>query len=389
MQERSEDLHSLLEELRKIAASGNAEQMTLPPGVYHSAAIFERECERIFRPGWIMIGRVDQVPNPGDYMAVDLLNERLVMTRDANGDVHVMSRVCRHRWMEVCEGSGNARVLQCPYHAWSYDLDGQLRSAPEMADCPSYSPDELSLVRVRHEVWQGFVFVNLKGGAEPLGPHLAELEAEIAEYNLKDWLTVWSKDYGEMPWDWKVMQDNGDCYHHIGLHRQTLLEMWPLRLIWDKPNNGRYALTGCGTAADQLGVDAEGNPVMMGTFDPAPGLTQFQRENLFLIYIYPNYFIAPTPTEAFVARVFPVGPGRVRFITDLLAPPNALSDPELHDKAEQGGAFFDTINQEDMVACMTVQAALSSATASRGPLSSKERCVAQFAAWFAAQMTQD
>jgi len=383
------DVDLLMDELRKIAASGNSEQMTLPPGVYNSPEIHELERERIFRPGWIMIGRADQVPEPGDYLSVDLLDERLVLSRDGAGELHVLSRICRHRWMPVCEGSGNARILQCPYHAWSYDLDGTLRSAPDMSDCPSYSPAELSLVEIRFELWQGFVFVNLDGRAEPLGPQLVELEREIAEYRLSEWRTVWSRDYGEMPWDWKVMQDNGDCYHHIGLHRQTLLEMWPLRLIWDKPNNGRYALTGCGTAEEALGTDADGNPVMSGTFEPMTGLTPFQRENLFLIYIYPNYFIAPTPTEMFVARVFPVGPGRVRFITDLVAPPHALSDPELETKAEQGGEFLDTINREDMVACTSVQASLSSATATRGPLSSKEMCVAQFAAWFARQMTEE
>jgi phenylpropionate dioxygenase-like ring-hydroxylating dioxygenase large terminal subunit len=377
----------LLAELAQIAETDNQEQMSLPPATYSSQGIFEIECEKIFRPNWIMIGRLDQVPKPGDFLSVDLLNEKLVITRDAVGEVHVMSRICTHRWMEVCVGEGNAKALECPYHAWKFNLDGSLRSAPQMKDSPCFESSQLGLQEIRFEVWQGFVFVNLDGKAEPLGPRLVDLDAEIKEYNLAEWKTVWTRDYGVMPWDWKVMQDNGDCYHHIGLHRNTLYDLWPNSLIWNKPNNGHYTLTGCGTAPDVLEVDEEGGLSMPGSMPRARGLTPFQKENLLLIYIHPNYFIGPTPDATLVARVFPVGPGRVRFITDVLAPPNALDDPEFAKKVADAGVFLDTINVEDTRACTSVQEGSQSQWAKRSPLSSEELCVAQFAAWFSRHMT--
>jgi phenylpropionate dioxygenase-like ring-hydroxylating dioxygenase large terminal subunit len=382
-------LDDLLSQLREIAATGNSELMTLPPGVYDSDEVFELEMRKIFRPGWIMVCRADQVSRPGDYLSVDVATEKLVVTRDADSVIHVLSRVCRHRWMPVCEGAGNAKTLECPYHAWKFELNGALRSAPDMRDAPSYDKASLGLFPVRFEIWQGFIFVNLSGDAEPLAPRLTAIDAAIAEFRLSEWKTVWSRDYGVVEWDWKVMQDNGDCYHHVGLHRTTLFDLWPTRLIWDEPNNGHYTLTGCGTAPDQLVLDADGNQVMPYTLTPPKELTQFQRENLFLIYIHPNYFIAPTPGETFVARVFPVAPGRVRFITDLLASPEALEDPDLERKAEEAGQFLDTINSEDFRACTSVQEALSSQWAARSPLSTKERCVGEFAAWYARQLTKE
>lgn len=378
----------LLGELRGIAETNNKEQMSLPPATYSSEELFELEREKIFRPGWIMIGRVDQVPNPGDYLAVDLLDERLVLTRDhRDGAVHVLSRVCTHRWMSVCEGSGNSRTLECPYHAWKFDMDGSLRSAPQMKDSPSYDRSTLGLKEVRHEIWQGFVFINLDGQAEPLAPRLTNLDEEIKEYRLSEWKTVWTRDYGEMPWDWKVMQDNGDCYHHIGLHRETLYDTFPNSLIWTQPTDGDYVYTGCGTAEDKLVPDAEGRLATPTSLPIAPGLNQFQRENLLLIYVHPNYFIAPSPDNTIVARVFPVGPGRVRFITDLLVPPNAFDDPEWQAKVDEIAGGWDAVNIEDVRACTSVQHNSRSQWATRSPLSTEELCVAQFAAWYSRQMT--
>ena len=110
-------------------------------------------------------------------------------------------------------------------------LDGRLRGAPEMTDCPSFHRRELGLFPVRHELWEGFIFVNLDGRVEPLAPRLEPLRKQLAEFRLAEWVTVASRDYGEMPWDWKVAQDNGDCYHHIGLHRKSVEWLWPMKTI--------------------------------------------------------------------------------------------------------------------------------------------------------------
>ncbi len=382
-------LAAILQELRQIAASGNAEGMSLPPDVYDCAELFELECERIFRPGWLLVGREDQVASPGDFMSVDVIDEPLVLTRDNRGALHVLSRVCRHRWMPVCQGSGNAGALECPFHAWTYELDGRLRGAPEMTDAVSFRRSERGLVPIRHEVWEGFVFVNLDGRAEPLGPRLEPLREDLKEFRLSEWVTVASRDYGELPFDWKVAQDNGDCYHHIGLHRKSVHWLWPIQLIWYRPDNGHYALNGCGTAREALVTAEDGRPAMPGLFPPLPGLTAHQRENLYLFFIYPNYWIGPGPDQTLVTRLFPVGPGRVRFYTDLLFHRDRLGHPEVQERLEEAKRFWFQINDEDFFAHLGVQGATKSRFATRSPLSPKEDYVRAFAAWYAQQVSAE
>jgi phenylpropionate dioxygenase-like ring-hydroxylating dioxygenase large terminal subunit len=266
-------------------------------------------------------------------------------------------------------------------------MDGRLRGAPEMTGSPCFDRGELGLFRIRHETWEGFVFVNLDGRAEPLAPRIEPLRQQLAEFRLSEWLTVASRDYGELEWDWKVGQDNGDCYHHIGLHRKSVEAMWPMKTVWYGPDNGHFAINGTGTAREYLQTAPDGKPVMPGIFPPLPGLTAHQREHLYLVFIYPNYWIAPAPDQTLVTRLFPVGPGRVRFYTDVLFHRDNMSHPELDKKIEEATSFWFQINDEDFFAHTAVQKAARSRYAVRGPLSPKEDYVRTFARWYAQAMT--
>ena len=128
MHSANEDTETLLRQLAN--GSGTHRTESLPPECYRSEAFFDIEVERIFRRGWISVAHVAQVPNPGDYVCHDLLGEPLVITRDQSKVIHVLSRTCLHRWSEIVSGAGNAERLVCPFHAWTYELDGQLVGAP-------------------------------------------------------------------------------------------------------------------------------------------------------------------------------------------------------------------------------------------------------------------
>jgi len=112
--------------------------ITLPPEAYGSDDLYAAEVDRIFKRGWIPLCRVEQVPTPGTYYSIDILGTPLVVTRDRHSEIRVLSRNCTHRWMEVCSGAGQANVLQCPYHLWSFGLDGHLAGAPEMKMSPGF-----------------------------------------------------------------------------------------------------------------------------------------------------------------------------------------------------------------------------------------------------------
>ena len=122
--------------------------ITLPPEAYGSDDLYAAEVDRIFKRGWIPLCRVEQVPTPGTYYSIDILGTPLVVTRDRHSEIRVLSRNCTHRWMEVCSGAGQANVLQCPYHLWSFGLDGHLAGAPEMKMSPGFDRNAYPLKEV-------------------------------------------------------------------------------------------------------------------------------------------------------------------------------------------------------------------------------------------------
>jgi hypothetical protein len=115
--------------------------------------------------------------------------------------------------------------------------------------------------------------VNLDGRAAPLAPRLVPLEKEIREFKLAHWRVVKTEDYGIVPWDWKVFQDNGDCYHHIGIHRDTFQKDYPGLTAWDSPNNGHYTLIWCRAGENNIVIGDDGKPIIKTTFKPLAGLT--------------------------------------------------------------------------------------------------------------------
>ena len=378
----------LMEEIRVVAESGNRAWRTLPPQAYFSPEIHELEIERVFRRNWLCIGRVDQAANPGDYMALDVAGEPIVMVRDKKSELRVLSNVCRHRWMKVCDGAGNKTSFVCPYHAWTYELDGRLRGATEMADCPGFEPKNIALPRVQHEVWQGFVYINLDGKAAPLGPQLTGVDAEIAEFGIETWEVVETVDCGEYPWDWKVMQDNGECYHHIGAHPQTFETNFPARSTITRCD-GSTIMQWCEARESRRTRHDDGLDYVPMYFEPVPGLTERQRTNFMLIYILPNFFIYLQPDYGMKIRMFPTGSGRIRMYVDFFVPPSAKKLPDFDGKLAEAVAFFHRFNEEDYAVNSRIQQGLKSAWAVPAPLSRLEEHNKHVAWWIADQLVRD
>ncbi len=199
----------------------------LPRAAFADAAVFEAEVERVFKAGWAPVARESEIANPGDYRSLDLFGVPLVATRDLSGEVHVLSRVCRHRGMLIAEGSGAAKALTCPYHLWRYGLDGRLAAAPGMEHSAVFDREACALPAFAVERWGGWVFANLDGKAAPLGPQLAPLAERLAAIDPASLVTA---DVIELdsPWNWKLMVENFlESYHHIGPHAATLQQSNP------------------------------------------------------------------------------------------------------------------------------------------------------------------
>src|SRR2546430_15042191 len=147
---------------RKTADTFAPGAKTLPQHYFIAPEVFAAEREKIFSKQWLLLGHQSEVANPGDYFVREVAGESLIVTRDKRGAVHVFFNVCRHRGTRLCEEErGHATAIQCPYHAWTYGLDGRLIGSPHMDEVPGFDRSNYSLHRVNLEVWEGFIFVNL------------------------------------------------------------------------------------------------------------------------------------------------------------------------------------------------------------------------------------
>ncbi len=355
------------------------EACLLPPVIYTSGEFYEFERRAIFQREWLCVGRVDQVPDPGDYRCITIAGEPLILVRNPEGELLVLSAVCQHRGMVVVEGGGNTRRFICPYHHWTYALDGDLLGAPAMDRAVGFDKSACGLPRLKTEIWQGFVFCNFNADARPLGPRLAKVDEILENFNLPDTVTRTGKTLSNLPWNWKVMMENfNDPYHASRLHG-PLQTFAPSHmndfLEWDD-DDGAIARIQHFTE-----IDSSFNPSQKCLLPVFSGLTPEQRKRGSFVLIPPTLSLAIVPDEVAYFIISPDGPGEISIHIGYCLEPSALRDPlfeYLFEQAEQG---VNNFNVQDVYADTMVQVGLNSVFAPRGRYSWQEETLVQFNRW--------
>jgi phenylpropionate dioxygenase-like ring-hydroxylating dioxygenase large terminal subunit len=213
----------------EVAAVRNADgrgPAGIPARCYYDEEIYRFEVEHILKKNWLCVGRWDWVEKPGDYFTTQIFGEPLVIVRDQAGSIHALINVCQHRWSKVAQGRGNVRLFMCPYHRWTYNLNGTLRgiSAPTP---PYLAKETCRMPPLRVEIWQGFIFINFDADAEELAPRLAPLSERLDRYGISEFRHVGTYEY-DAPWNWKLSFENGyEGYHDVGLHHDSLEHILP------------------------------------------------------------------------------------------------------------------------------------------------------------------
>lgn len=353
----------------------------LEPHLYTSESAWEREVERIWKREWHCIGRADQVPESGDYLCLDLVGEPLMLIRDGEGVARVLSRVCRHRAMLVLEGAGNTSAIVCPYHSWTYDLDGRLRGAPEMHRTPGFDPACCRLPEIRSEIWEGFVFVNLDADAEPLAPRLEGLSRALENYRLGEMRTVRRLPFdGICRWNWKLECDNYiEGYHHIGAHRKSLEPVMAGRDTYPLESDGPWSALRMpyrqGASPFVSGVHVDCGMPAIETLEPA------ERDSVTVVHIFPGSKISLWGGHMDFYRMFPTGPAAFESEKNYCVPPKLLARNDLEDMIQKLVDGFLEFRHEDDQLCVAVQRGLGSQFATPAPLSHLESTVGRFARW--------
>lgn len=214
---------STLDALRAPESAATA----FPPAMFTDPEVYRLECSSVFTRSWLPIAHVSDLAAPGSFVSTTIADEPLAVVRRADGSLGALANVCRHRNATMLDGRGTAKVIQCPYHLWTYRLDGTLAVAPDMAANTSFDPSSICLPGYAVEEWRGFVFVNLDPDAAGLAETLDDLDPIVEPWGLEHMVRTHTLTYPSS-WNWKVSVENAlESYHHAGTHRDTLDSTFP------------------------------------------------------------------------------------------------------------------------------------------------------------------
>lgn len=364
-------LDALLSEVARIGGQPLERAQTFPPAAYTHPGLFALECEKIFKPGWICVGHIGQVRNKGDFQTLDLLGEMMVMVNDGER-VRVLSRICPHRWAPLVEGCGNARSFVCPFHKWTYSLEGKCLNAPLMEQALDFDAADHPLPEYRSEVVGGFVYVNLDGQAEPLAPQLAGLTENLTNWETEKLYVGVDIEY-ECKFNWKIVVETFmECYHHLGAHSGTFETNFPARMSSIEDSHGAWTL---GHAAPRPGREKVAFEYGLPHF---PGLvTESEKQSFRLFNVYPFHLMHAMPDRIIWFRLQPVSADRTMLQTYVLMHPNTKEMPDYDKVLKEQTETQHVINLEDIGVNAMQQMGAHSGTVRPGRLSHLEKAIWQ------------
>ena len=350
---------------------------TLPRRFYADPDFYRGELERFYFNRWICAGRADQIPNAGDYFTRTLGDESLIITRDTSGEVHALFNVCRHRGTRLCDQTEGhfAERIQCPYHNWTYGLEGRLLAAPHMPH--GFSKDDYPLHRAGCEIWDGNIFIHLGRDGQDL-PAERGLRAQLAD--LPDRFVAWQmgdlrlgrRIVYDVKANWKLIVLNyNECLHCPNLHPA-------LNKLHHYLGADNVAPTQCycgGAMGFREGVETMS---LDGKRRRAylPGLTEAQRLQVVYFAIYPNLLLSLHPDYVMTHTLWPRAHDRTEIVCEFHFHPSELARTDTH--IDDAVEFWDLTNKEDWWIAEQSQAGINSRVYTPGPYSEREELLWSF-----------
>ncbi len=351
----------------------SAPTTTLEGEYYTSDAVFARERARIFARSWCCVTREEALSQPGDFVLVDVAGESLIVTRDRGGNVRAFFNVCRHRGTRLCQASAGHfnGSIQCPYHAWTYGLDGTLLAARNMHDVAGFSRSDYPLREASVATFAGFVFVHLEPSPEPFADSYAQVMARFAPWNIGGLRTIREISY-DLACNWKlVFQNYSECYHCPLIHPQ-LDKLSP-------SDSGRNDLCEGPILGGFSELRHSGSSLTTSGVTSRPPLGGVAGDDLARVYYYtlfPTALLSLHPDYVMVHYITPLAAGRTHVVCAWLFDPltAARGDFDPSDAVE----FWHLTNRQDWHVSELSQLGVSSRAYTPGPYSQAEGLLAAF-----------
>lgn len=348
---------------------------SMPTGVYTSPDFLKLEQEHIFAREWVCAGRAEALPDKGDYIAFDLAGQPVVVLRDMNGTIRAHSNVCLHRMSTLLEGRGNTKMIVCPYHAWSYGLDGRLRNAPHMERSDAFCKQDYALPAIRCETWEGWIYVSLDPAIEPVATRFAELSERVTgRYRMADYVETFREEH---VWNtnWKVLAENFmESYHLPALHRATVGPFSKIEEM-DCPPGG---------AAFNYHWITKESALAIGNAHPDNDYLEGDwRRTTALVTIYPSHMITLTPGYFWYLVLRPRGVDKVDILYGGGLARHFVEDPKGAEHIATAKQMLDAVNEEDRTGVEAVFRGMNAPLARPGHLSWLERPNHEFGRYLA------
>jgi Rieske 2Fe-2S family protein len=343
------------------------EARTLPAAYYTDPELFRRELAAIHYAMWLHAGRSEQLPEPGSFFTVRFAGVNVIVLRNAAGAIVAFHNTCRHRGTLLCKEAAGTLPgrIRCAYHAWTYDLDGQLLSAPNMEKVIGFDRADYPLGRVACAEWDGHIFINLAPRPQPFAEYLGGLDAKFAPWRMAELKRVERKVY-HLNANWKlVIQNYSECLHCPIAH--PLLNQYSHYLSGDneppRPTwlGGRMDLR---DGVETLSLDGKsGRP-------PLPGLAPEDRRRVYYYALLPNLLLNLHPDYMLTFELWPIAVDRTDIVCDWHFHPEAIARADF----DPAGAieFWDLTNRQDWELSDLAQAGIATRGYRPGPYSNRE-----------------
>jgi phenylpropionate dioxygenase-like ring-hydroxylating dioxygenase large terminal subunit len=367
------------QELRANVSVPFERAYAMPKSVYTSPEFAAEEVKHIFAKDWICAGRADALKEPGDYMTMAIASEPVIILRDKDGALRGMSNVCRHRMSTLLEGRGHVRAIVCPYHAWTYNLDGSLRGAPAMAANEEFCREAIALPAVRVENWQGWIMVTLSTDAPSPAVALADVERLVGHLDMGSYVETFRETF-RWNTNWKVLAENFmESYHLPVCHAGTIGGTVDLMKMTCPE----------GTLAFNYHYIVKNDLVPLALAHPTNTRLQGDdRRITWLLAIYPSLMITLTPGYFWYLALTPQGPDQVDVLFGGGMSPEWMADPAAEANLASVKALLDDVNVEDKGCVEKVYRGLVAGLSQPGPLSHLERPNFEFAQYIASKIPQ-
>jgi choline monooxygenase len=327
----------------------------------------------MFRRAWNFVGREDELPNVGDYVALDLFGEAIFIVRGRDEKIRAFANTCRHRGTQLLDGKGNCRAIVCPYHSWAYALSGELIGSAGMEKTAGFDKADYGLVPVRLESWGGFMFVCFDQNAVGLTDYLGNLPEVLASHDMANMVCVRRKEY-DLACNWKVYLENAmEEYHPPTVHRLSIGAQTTVR----EESTGEW--DGMFMPMDHTSALLDED--LASAFPTIPTLDDHAAKGTIFLVIYPMTFFAVTQDCMWWLQQFPTGPERTKVVIGSCFPRQTAERPDFQENVQKYYRRWDKSLPEDNAISERQQVGLRSSFSKPGRLSFHEPVVRDIANW--------